>query len=169
MKTLFIFTLVLILSACKNDYFLMVNRRLDSNFQKKNGVIESFYNVRKKIFNKGFLSFISEKDTIFILSDYHIESSTHYGSIWTKNKSFHYSYNRFVNKNLINEIIIDKTNNERGNVIFNLISKWDTTKIRYESNVNYNQLFPSHVVSAYRVYKPENKIIIDKIIFRPFY
>ena len=170
MKALLYTILIFSQIACKNQYFTKVNKTLKADYPRKNSkIIESSFSVRKKIFELGYLSFITEKDTIFFLDDYHLESSTHYGSIWTKNKSFHYSYNKYVNKNMINEIIMDKKNNERGNKTFNLISKWDTTKIRQESNLNYNQLNPSHVVSAYRVYKNQEHIITNRITFRPFY
>lgn len=165
MKILYILILIVVLTACKADYFQIVNKRLSINLPKRNKTFESFYHVREKVYKSGFLSFVTEKDTTFLLEDYDISSATFYCSVWTKNKSFHYSFS----DDLINEIIINKTNNERGNVIFDLISKWDTTAIRKESNINYNKFNPSHEVLAYRVYKPAKIIIIDKIKFRPFY
>lgn len=164
MKTLLCpIILLFTLASCKSDYFTTVNRKLDPNLTKRDKVIVSSYHVRKKIYEQGYLSFITEKDTIFLLSDYDLPSAIHYGTIWTKNKRFHYSYS--------NGIVSERDEDpiEKSNSILTLISKWDTITIKKESSLNYNQLFPSHMVLAYRVYKPDKKIIIDRIKFRPFY
>ena len=118
MKTLlYSFILAFILIACKSDYFTAVNKKLYPNLTKRDKVIVSSYHVRKKIYEEGYLSFITEKDTIFFLSDYDIPSATHYGTIWTKNKKFHYAYS--------NGIVSEREEDpiEKNNSILTMISK----------------------------------------------
>lgn len=162
MKALFYIIMIFSQIACKNQFFTKVNKTLKADYPRKsNKTIESSFSVRKKIFELGYLSFITEKDTIFFLDDYHLESSTHYGSIWTKNKFFHYSSS---NDNVIE---LSKAPLESG--IISLVSKWDTTNIKKESEINYNKLNSSHLITAYQVYKNQEHIITKSITFRPFY
>ena len=154
--------LILLQVSCKNQYFTKVNKLLDSDYPRKsNKIIKSSFEVRKKMFELGHLSFITEKDTIFFLDDYDLPSATHYGSIWTSNKSFHYS--------LSNDGVTELSKAPLESGILSLVSKWDTTEIRKESEINYNKLNSSHLITAYQVYKKQEHIITNKITFRPFY
>lgn len=162
MKAIFFTILIFLQVSCSSHYFTRINKTLDADYPaKSNKTIKSASEVRRKIFELGFLSFITEKDTIFFLNNYDLPSATHYGSIWTLNKSFHYSFS----KGIVTELLKTPIEND----ITSLISKWDTTDIKKESEINYNRLNPNHTITAYRVCSSQKGIITDKIIFKPFY
>jgi len=163
MKSFFrVSVLLFVLFGCKSASFLdSASKEIESSIARnRRQIFVSDYQIRKILIRQGYLSFVDEKDTLYLLGDHDLPSETYYGSIWTNKKMFNYSYQK--------DKVEEKSSPPFREKMIKLISLWDTTSIRKESNINYNLLNPSRVVTAYRVYTLNTKIKVDRIDFRPF-
>jgi hypothetical protein len=160
-KIIILFCFCTTLIGCEKSLYQSFNKSIEI-VDKKNvkNLIISGFEARKALFDQRYLSFIGEKDTIFLLESYDLPSETTYGAIWTSKKYFSYSYS--------NGRIVEKDKSLFSQEIVQLISKWDTTKISQESSFRYIKTLPSNLYSGYRVFKLNKKIKVDKIIFKPF-
>lgn len=160
MKTIFfilLFSIVYSLCGCSQLRINKVSYLLSKKQDDEIGEFKrsTFYQVRKKLFDK-YPSILSEKiDTVYFMEKYEIEDASYYGIIWTKNDTINYSL--FANEIKLRDI------KSFTNKSISLISSWDTVSIRNEEK-KYST--SPRIVYAARASVTGNKCQIDTIKMR---
>lgn len=121
-----LFSLTCSLYGCSQMGINKVSHLLGKKQDDKIGELKksTFYQIRKKLFDKYQGILRGEVDTVYFMEKYEIEDATYYGIIWTKNDTVNYF-------SFANEIeLTDKKSFT--NKAISLISSWDTVSIRNE-------------------------------------
>ena len=148
--------------SCTPNRFQILSHSIDKKYQEnKNWKRETFFDLRKKLYNQGKLKFINlNSDTVFVIESHVTESNEYFGMIWNKTKSLSYMYYKnnfsFENKKIFTDYTVK------------LVQKWDTINIRLEEKVNGN-LIPENYIYACKLIVSNNIITVNNISFKEFF
>ena|ERR1700761_9182243 len=117
--------------------------------------------ARMKVYKLSSSFFLKNKiDTLYFLEGYNIETATFNGTIWNKNNSISYNYNK--GKLAIQHSVFTDYQ-------IQLITRWDTITIKKEEKINGNWLDNNLYINALRCYKKGKDWQIDEVYFKNFY
>ena len=162
-----IFLIMILCTGCvsKRAYFLRLSDKITKDFATKKAQKNNlFKEAREKVYNQALFLKESKTDTIYILEKYNLVLATAYGRIWTRTNNVTYEYRRKKGGNELNYV----KNKVFSNNQVDLITKWDTLKIRNEERNPCNSV-TNNIIRAYRCLPNENLVSIDEITFLDFF